>query len=59
LPQSLSAGLPAVDRKLLDALDALAAEQSVRRALQQRCETQQEILGKAAYQACREVSRGC
>jgi hypothetical protein len=39
---------------LLDTLDELAAERSARVALQARCETQQAILGKRAYDAFRE-----
>jgi hypothetical protein len=39
----------AVARLLLDAIDELEAERSVRVALQERCETQQAILGRAAY----------
>lgn len=46
-----------VARDLLDALNALEAERSARRALQARCERQQEILGGAAGRACREARR--
>jgi hypothetical protein len=42
----------AVARALLEALDALQAERACSRALKQRCEMQQAILGKAVYQAC-------
>lgn len=40
-----------VARELLAALDALEAERSVRVALQERCETQQQILARRAYEA--------
>lgn len=36
---------------LLEAIDDIAAERSARQALQERCERQQDILGKATYQA--------
>lgn len=36
---------------LVEALDMVGAERSARRALQERCETQQELLGKRAYDA--------
>jgi hypothetical protein len=39
---------------LVEALDELAAERSARVALQARCETQQAILGKRAYDALKE-----
>ena len=42
-----------VARDLLDAVDQLELERSARRALQERCETQQEILGRHAYEALR------
>ena len=42
-----------VARDLLEALDALEAERSVRVALQNRCEAQQELLGWRAYEAMR------
>jgi hypothetical protein len=41
-----------VARELLCACDELEAERSARVALQLRCETLQEIVGGAAYQAC-------
>ena len=41
---------------LLQALDAVEAERSVRVALQERCEVQQDLLAKAAYQACVRAS---
>ena len=40
-----------VARDLLRALAELDAERSARRALQERCEVQQELLGKAVYRA--------
>jgi hypothetical protein len=46
-----------VARDLVETLDMLEAERSARRPLQVRCETQQEILGKAAYRACVEKAR--
>lgn len=36
---------------IADLTQTLEAERSARQALQQRCEAQQEILGKAAYRA--------
>jgi hypothetical protein len=42
---------------LLDALDMLDAERSARRALQERCERQQAILGRQADQALRRSNR--
>lgn len=46
-----------VARDLLAALAALEAERSARRVLQERCETQQEILGRHAYEACGAATR--
>jgi hypothetical protein len=43
-----------VARDALELVDALAAERSARRALQQRCEQQQAILGRHADQALQE-----
>jgi hypothetical protein len=40
-----------VCRDNFDLLDELDGERSVRRALQQRCEEQQELLGKRLYDA--------
>jgi hypothetical protein len=48
-----------VASELLDVLDMLAAERSVRVAYQARCEKLQGIIGKAAYRACVEATRGC
>jgi hypothetical protein len=42
-----------VARELLENLDLLDAERSARRALQERCDRQQEILGKGVYDALR------
>lgn len=44
-----------VARDSLDAVAELEAERSVRRALQERCERQQDILGKAVYRALAAV----
>ena len=41
----------AVARGALELAAALKGERSARRALQARCEAQQEILGRAAYEA--------
>lgn len=41
-----------VARDVIALVDELEAERSARRALQKRCDTQQEILGKAVYAAC-------
>jgi hypothetical protein len=47
-------------RLIADELERVAeeldAERSARRALQERCERQQEILGKAVYRACVEAA---
>jgi hypothetical protein len=40
-----------IARAFLDALDQIEAEQSARVALQDRCETLQNIIGRAVYQA--------
>lgn len=42
-----------VARGLLAALDALQAERSARTTLQERCEVQQELLARHAYEAIR------
>lgn len=42
-------------RGALEALAALEAERSARRALQARCEAQQALLGARAYAACAEA----
>jgi hypothetical protein len=39
-------------------LEQLAAERSARQALQARCETLQEIVGRAGYRACVEEAAG-
>ena len=39
-------------RALLDCLQALDTERSATRALKARCEQQQALLGKHAYEAC-------
>jgi hypothetical protein len=44
--------------ELLDVLDLLDAERSIRVAYQARCEKLQGIIGKAAYRACVEATRG-
>jgi hypothetical protein len=41
---------------LLETLDQLEAERSVRRTLQKRCDEYDRILGKAAYQACENAA---
>jgi hypothetical protein len=41
----------AVARDLLETLDMLEAERSARRAMQERCEAQQAILGERVYDA--------
>jgi hypothetical protein len=41
----------AVADDLLRAIDALEAERSARRALQERCERQQELLGRRVLEA--------
>lgn len=43
-----------ITRRLLDTLEQLDLERAVRVELQQRCETLQDIIGKAAYQACQQ-----
>jgi hypothetical protein len=47
-----------VARDALEAVDALAAERSARRALQDRCERLQAIIGQKAYGACVQATRG-
>ena len=42
-----------VARELLAALDALDGERSARVALQERCQRQEAILGRRAYEATR------
>lgn len=36
-------------------VEALQAERGVRRSLQARCERLQDLIGKAAYDACRDA----